>query len=123
MSCCLLYICIVQLAHQLDYFMRLSTSIESQASGAVRGTKEANKIVLEAEKRASEVKHEVLQVNRAWIRAVMEAKCLSKILKEVEEWLASKFTQSLHYSSWGDEGVSQAQIALQESNKRWLVSG
>lgn len=91
MLCFLLGVCVVQLAHHLDHFMRLSASVESQATGTIHGTKEANKIASEAEKRASKAEREVLRANKAWVEAIVEAEHHGRILKEA---IASKHTRA-----------------------------
>lgn len=68
----------------------MSTSAKSRVTSAVCGVKEVDKIASEAEIRASKVEREASRANRAWVKAMEEAKHLSKILKKAEGWITSK---------------------------------
>lgn len=72
----------------MDYSTRLCTYIESRARNAMQGVEKVEKIALEVEKWAFEVevekwafeaKQEVLQLNRAQDKAVMEVDHLERI--------------------------------------------
>lgn len=74
----------MQLAHDLDYFIRSSASIEPWFTGTIHKAEEEEKIAFEAKRRASKTKYEALRANSTHTEAINEAKCLGRILKKAE---------------------------------------
>lgn len=78
----------------------------------MQGNEEADIIALMARKRSSKAKHEVLQANRARAEAVMEAECLCRILKEVEERIDLECTRGSTTQEESARVSIQAQVTL-----------